>query len=195
VLAAMALVRGRFPGKRLFDALIDLPFAVSPIVVGLALLLIYGRGGWFGDWLLDNGIQVVFSTPGIVLATIFITLPFVAREVAPVLREIGDEQEQAAATLGANAFQRFTRITLPSIRGALAYGVVLALARSLGEYGAVAVVSGRIVGKTQTMTLLVEERFRNFDQSAAYALSMALVFVAVVSLVISRFLRPRGGTR
>jgi sulfate/thiosulfate transport system permease protein len=195
VAAAILLVRHRFPGRRVLDALIDLPIAVSPVVVGLALILVYGRNTEVGGWLGEHGIPIIFSVPGMVIATMFVALPLVVRAVAPVLEEIGDEQEQAAATLGANAFQRFTRITLPSIRGALAYYVVLALARSLGEYGAVAVVSGRIVGKTQTMTLLVEERFRNFDQSAAYALSMALVFVAVVSLVISRFLRPRGGTR
>ena len=182
VLAAMALVRGRFPGKRLFDALIDLPFAVSPIVVGLALLLIYGRGGWFGDWLLDNGIQVVFSTPGIVLATIFITLPFVAREVAPVLREIGDEQEQAAATLGASAWQTFRRVTLPAIRWGLIYGVVLSTARAIGEFGAVSVVSGKIGGETETLTLLVEKRFQNFDLAGAYAASALLAVIAFVTL-------------
>src|SRR3990170_2607653 len=125
VLAAMALVRGRFPGKRLLDALIDLPFAISPVVVGLALLLVFGRTGWFGPALAEAGIQIIFSLPGIVIATVFVSMPFVAREVAPVLTEIGDEQEQAAATLGASAWQSFWRVTLPSIRWGLAYGIVL----------------------------------------------------------------------
>jgi sulfate transport system permease protein len=194
VAAAILLVRHRFPGRRIIDAVIDLPIAVSPVVVGLALILVYGRTTSFGGWLTDHGIPIIFSVPGMVIATTFVALPLVVRAVAPVLEELGDEQEQAAATLGATAVQRFLRITLPSIRGALAYGVVLALARSLGEYGAVAVVSGRLVGKTQTVTLLVEERYRNFDQTAAYASATALVVVAVVSLIISRFLRPRGGS-
>lgn len=192
VAAALLLVRHRFPGRRVIDAFIDLPIAVSPVVVGLALILVYGRRTSAGGWLADHGVPIIFSIPGMVIATTFVALPLVVRAVAPVLEEIGEEQEQAAATLGANAVQRFLRITLPSIRGALAYGVVLALARSLGEYGAVAVVSGRLVGQTQTVTLLVEERYRNFDQTAAYSSATALVAVAVVSLIVSRFLRPRG---
>jgi sulfate transport system permease protein len=195
LIIAWVMVRYRFPGRRVLDAIIDLPIAVSPVVVGLALILVYGRNTTVGGWLGDHGLPIIFSVPGMVIATMFVALPLVIRAVAPVLEEIGDEQEQAAATLGASAFQRFTRITLPSIRGALAYGVVLALARSLGEYGAVAVVSGRVVGKTQTVTLLVEQQYRNFDKTGAYASAMALVVVAVISLIISRFLRPRGGTR
>ncbi len=191
VLAALALVRGRFRGKRLFDALIDLPFAVSPIVVGLALLLVFGRNGWFGGWLVDNGIQIIFSVPGIVLATIFVSLPFVAREVAPVLREIGDEQEQAAATLGANGWQTFRRITLPAIRWGLIYGVVLATARAIGEFGAVSVVSGKISGETETLTLLVEKRFQNFDLAGAYAASALLAVIALVTLVAMTLLNKR----
>ncbi len=195
VAAALLLVRHRFPGRRILDAIIDLPIAVSPVVVGLALILVYGRNTHVGRWFGDHGVPIIFSIPGMVIATVFVALPLVVRAVVPVLEEIGDEQEQAAATLGANAFQRFMRITLPSIRGALAYGVVLALARSLGEYGAVAVVSGRIVGETQTVTLFVEERFQNFEQTAAYSAATALVVVAVLSLILSRFLRPREGTR
>ena len=191
VFAAMALVRGRFPGKRLFDALIDLPFAVSPIVIGLALLLVYGRNGWFGEFLLDNGIQVIFSTPGIVLATIFVSLPFVAREVAPVLREIGDEQEQAAATLGASGWQTFRRVTLPAIRWGLIYGVVLSTARAIGEFGAVSVVSGKISGETETLTLLVEKRFQNFDLAGAYAASALLAVIALVTLAGMTLLNKR----
>ncbi len=178
VLAALALVRGRFPGKRVFDALIDLPFAVSPVVVGLALLLVWGVDGWFGAL----GVQVIFSLPGIVLATIFVSLPFVAREVAPVLREIGDEQEQAAATLGASGWQTFRRVTLPAIRWGLVYGVVLATARAIGEFGAVSVVSGKIAGETETLTLLVEKRFQNFDLSGAYAASTLLAIIALATL-------------
>src|SRR5215218_9072736 len=179
VLAALALVRGRFPGKRLLDALIDLPFAISPIVVGLALLLVFGRTGWFGPWLADHGIQIIFSVPGIVLATVFVSMPFVVREVAPVLVEIGEEQEQAAATLGASAWQTFWRVTLPSIRWGLAYGVVLSTARAIGEFGAVSVVSGKIAGETETLTLLVEKRFQNFDLAGAYAASALLAAIAL----------------
>jgi sulfate transport system permease protein len=182
VLAALALVRGRFPGKRLLDALIDLPFAISPVVVGLALLLVFGRTGWFGPWLADHGIQIIFSVPGIVFATVFVSLPFVAREVAPVLQEIGDEQEQAAATLGANAWQTFWRVTLPAIRWGLAYGVVLSTARAIGEFGAVSVVSGKIAGDTETLTLLVEKRFQNFDLAGAYAASALLALIALTTL-------------
>ncbi|HEV3001634.1 MAG TPA: sulfate ABC transporter permease subunit CysW [Solirubrobacteraceae bacterium] len=187
VLAALALVRGRFPGRRLLDALIDLPFAVSPIVIGLALLLVWGVDGWFGGL----GVQVIFSVPGIVLATIFVSLPFVAREVAPVLREIGDEQEQAAATLGASGWQTFRRVTLPAIRWGLVYGVVLATARAIGEFGAVSVVSGKIAGETETLTLLVEKRFQNFDLAGAYAASALLAAIALATLAAMTVLNRR----
>ena len=187
VLAALALVRGRFRGKRLFDALIDLPFADSPVVVGLALLVVFGADGWLGGL----GIQVIFSLPGLVLATIFVSLPFVAREVAPVLREIGDEQEQAAATLGANGWQTFRRITLPAIRWGLVYGVVLATARAIGEFGAVSVVSGKISGETETLTLLVEKRFQNFDLAGAYAASALLAAIALATLLAMTLLNKR----
>ena len=184
IVAALALVRGEFPGKRVLDALIVLPFALSPVVIGLSLLLVYGRTGWFGPWLADHGIQIIFSLPGIVLATVFVSLPFVAREVAPVLREVGDEQEQAAATLGASAWQSFWRVTLPSIRWGLAYGVVLSTARAIGEFGAVSVVSGRISGETDTLTLLVEKRFSNFDVAGAYAASALLALIALSTLLL-----------
>ncbi|HYH89334.1 MAG TPA: sulfate ABC transporter permease subunit CysW [Solirubrobacteraceae bacterium] len=182
VLAAMALVRGRFPGKRLLDALIDLPFAISPVVVGLALLLVFGRTGWFGPWLTEHGIQIIFSVPGIVIATLFVSMPFVVREVQPVLQEVGDEQEQAAATLGAGPWQTFWRVTLPAIRWGLAYGVVLSTARAIGEFGAVSVVSGKIAGETETLTLLVEKRFQNFDLAGAYAASALLALIALTTL-------------
>jgi sulfate transport system permease protein len=191
VAAALLLVRRQFPGKRVLDALIDLPIAVSPVVVGLALVLVYGRLTGVGKALASIGINVIFSIPGMVLATVFVCIPLVGSAVAPVLEEIGDDQEQAAATLGAGPVQTFLRITLPSIRGALAYGVVLALARSLGEYGAVAVVSGRLVGRTQTVTLLVQERYQNFDQQTAYACAVLLVATAVLALLISRAVRPK----
>jgi sulfate/thiosulfate transport system permease protein len=187
VLCALALARGRFRGKALLDAIIDLPFAISPVVVGLALILVFGRGGWLGDL----PIQVIFSVPGIVLATIFISVPFVVREVTPVLREIGDEQEQAAATLGASSRQAFWRITLPSIRWGVAYGVVLSVARCIGEFGAVSVVSGKISGETETLTLLVEKRFQNFDLAGAYAGSALLAFIALATLLAMTLINPR----
>jgi sulfate/thiosulfate transport system permease protein len=189
--AALLIVRHRFRGKRVLNALIDLPLAVSPVVVGLALVLVYGRLTGVGKALASVGINVIFSIPGMVLATTFVCIPLVVRSVAPVLEEIGDDQEQAATTLGAGPVQTFRRVTLPSIRGALAYGVVLALARSLGEYGAVAVVSGRLVGRTQTVTLLVQERYQNFDQTTAYTCAVLLVLMAVLALLVSRLLRPK----
>jgi sulfate transport system permease protein len=192
---AVLLVRHQFPGRRILNMLVDLPIAVSPVVVGLALILVYGRFAPFGGWLADRGIDIIFSLPGMVLATIFVCLPLVVRAVTPVLEEIGIEQEQAAWTLGANPWQTFRRVTLPAIRWALAYGMVLALARSLGEYGAVAVVSGRIKDQTQTLTLFVEERFQNFDQQSAYAAAFAMAVVAVVTLLITTLLRPREDAR
>ena len=192
--AAVLLVRHRFPGRRLLSVLIDLPIAVSPVVVGLALILVYGRFAPIGGWLNDHGIKIIFAYPGMVLATMFVSLPLVVREVAPVLEEIGIEQEQAAWTLGANRVQTFRRVTLPAIRWALAYGVVLTLARSLGEYGAVAVVSGRLINKTQTATLVVDERFQNFDQGTAYTVSITLALVAILILVLINVLRPKEHT-
>src|SRR3954449_3601194 len=147
VVAAIAIVRHRWRGKAIFNSLLDLPFAVSPVVVGLALLLVYGRTGWFGEWLAQNGWRVVFSFPAMLLATIFVSLPFVVRETIPVLREVGTDQEQAAATLGAGPLQTFWRVTLPAIRWGVAYGVVLTTARALGEFGAVSVVSGTSPGR------------------------------------------------
>ena len=191
VVTALALVRGRFRGKWLLQAVIDLPFAISPVVIGLALVLVYGRTGWFGGWLTDHGIQVIFAVPGMVLATIFVCLPFVVREVEPVLREVGDEQEQAAATLGASRRQAFARITLPSIRYGIAYGVVLSTARAIGEFGAVSVVSGKIAGQTDTLTLLVENRFQNFDVAGAYAASALLALIALLTLLAMTALKPR----
>jgi sulfate transport system permease protein len=194
VIAALAIVRRRFPGKGVVNALVDLPLALSPIVVGLAFLLLYSRTGWFGSWLTGHGIHVVFALPGMILVTIFVSLPFVVREVVPVLREIGIEQEQAAATLGASPFQTFRRVTLPAIRWAVAYGIVLTMARALGEFGAVSVVSGHIVGKTETMTLHVEERFQNFDYVGAYAGSVVLAMLAIATLLAMSLFKPNEAT-
>ncbi|MCW2999292.1 MAG: sulfate transporter, inner rane subunit [Solirubrobacterales bacterium] len=191
ILTALVLVRGRIRGKAILEAIVDLPFAISPVVVGLALILVYGRIGWFGPWLADHGIAIIFSLPGMVLATVFVSLPFVAREVSPVLREIGDEQEQAAATLGASPWQTFWRVTLPAIRWGVAYGVVLTVARCIGEFGAVSVVSGRISGETETLTLLVEKRFTNFDLAGAYAASALLAVIALATLLAMTSLNPR----
>ena len=188
---SLLLVRYEFPGKRVLSALIDLPLSVSPVVVGLALLLVFNpRTGLFGPGLSEAGIEVIFASPGMVLATVFVALPLVIREVVPVLEEIGDEQEQASQSLGANAVQTFRRITLPSIKWAVVYGVVLSLARSLGEYGAVKVVSGNIVQQTQTATLVVESKYQGFDQGTAYATAFLLALASVVCIVVVNILRP-----
>jgi len=192
VTISILLVRYEFPGKRVLSALIDLPLSVSPVVVGLALLLAYnGRTGWFGPTLEDHGIQLIFNSPGMIMATCFVALPLVIREVVPVLTEIGDDQEQAARSLGANAPQTFWRITLPSIKWAVVYGVVLSLARSVGEFGAVKIVSGNITGRTQTATLVVEAKYQNFQQDTAYATSFLLILVSIACLVVVAFLRPQ----
>ena len=193
VLCALAIVRRRFRGHGLVNTVVDLPLALSPVVVGLALILVYGRNGWLGDTLADLGVRVIFALPGMVLATVFISLPFVVREVVPVLREIGDEQEQAASTLGASGWQTFWRITLPAIRWGIAYGVVLTTARTLGEFGAVSVVSGHLAGRTNTLTLHVEERFQSFDPVGTYAASVVLALLAVGTLlVLNLFQRNEG---
>jgi sulfate transport system permease protein len=194
IVCALAIVRRRFPGKGLVNAFVDLPLALSPVVVGLALFLLYGQDGWLGGWLDDHGVQVLFALPSMVIATIFVSLPFVAREVVPTLREIGDEQEQAARTLGASGWQTFWRITLPAIRWAVVYGVVLTAARCLGEYGAVAVVSGRLQGETETATLRVQERWESFDVAGAYAISIVLATIAVLILVAMSLIRPKEET-
>jgi sulfate transport system permease protein len=191
VVAAIAIVRHRWRGKAVFNSLLDLPFAVSPVVVGLALLLVYGRTGWFGDWLAQNGWRIVFSFPAMLLATIFVSLPFVVRETIPVLREVGTEQEQAAATLGAGPLQTFWRVTLPAIRWGVAYGVVLTTARALGEFGAVSVVSGHIAGQTETLTLHVQDRFEAFDLTGAYAASLVLALLALITLLSMNLLRRK----
>jgi sulfate transport system permease protein len=190
---ALLLVRQNFRGKAILDGLINLPFALSPIVIGLSLVLVYGQDGWFGGWLTDNGIQVIYSKPGIVLACVFVSLPFVVREVVPVLREVGTEQEEAAATLGANGWQTFWRITLPSIRWGVSYGVVLTTARVLGEFGAVTVVSGNISGQTQTIPLWVEKQYADFDLTGAYAGAILLALLAFAVLFAMNRFKPKEG--
>jgi sulfate/thiosulfate transport system permease protein len=193
--AALALVRGRFPGRRAMQAVVDLPFAVSPIVVGVSLILLWGVNGWFGG--VDRlGFRVIFGLPGMVIATLFVTLPFVVREVEPVLHEIGIEQEQAAATLGANGWQTFWRITLPAIRWGLTYGVVLTIARSLGEFGAVIMVSSGFPGVSQTLTLLVHSRYiDDHNIYGAYAASTLLMGLAVLTLLLMTLLDRKRSTR
>lgn len=191
VTISLLLVRYEFPGKRVLSALIDIPLSVSPVVVGLSLLLVYnGRTGWFGPTLEAHGLQVIFSGLGMIMATCFVALPLIIREVVPVLIELGDEQEQAARSLGASGIQTLRRITLPSIKWAIVYGVVLSLARSLGEFGAVKIVSGNITGRTQTATLVVEQKYQNFEQPEAFATSFILAAVAVLCIVIVSLLRP-----
>lgn len=191
VALSIAIVRRRFPGKGLVNAFVDLPLALSPVVVGLALLLLYGRTGWVGPWFIDHGMRIVYALPAMVLATIFVSLPFVVREVVPVLREIGDEQEQAASTLGAGGWATFWRITLPAIRWAVAYGIVLTAARSLGEFGAVNVVSGRITGKTETATLWIDGAYTDFNQKGAYAVAVVLAAISVLILVGMSVFKPK----
>jgi sulfate transport system permease protein len=190
IVVALAIVRRRFPGKGLVNAFIDLPLAVSPVVVGVSLYVLYGRGGWFYDFFSSRGINILFALPSMVLATIFVSLPFVAREVVPTLREIGDDQEQAARTLGASGWQTFRRITLPSIRWAVIYGVVLTTARCLGEYGAISIVHGY----KSTATLQVQDDYENFNQTGAYSVSVLLAAIAVVVLVTMVLVRPREET-
>jgi sulfate transport system permease protein len=181
---AILLVRHRWWGNRIIDTILNLPFAISPIVIGLSLFLLYGSDGWFGPSLEEAGIQILFSWPAMVLASIFVSLPFVVRETVPVLQEIGTEQEQAASTLGANGWQTFWRVTLPAIRWGVAYGVVLTTARVLGEFGAVTIVSGSISGETETLPLFVAKAFEQFQEEAAYAGAIVLALLALTTLLL-----------
>lgn len=189
--AAWAIARKRFPGRTLLLSVIDLPFSVSPIVAGLMIVLLYGRNGWFGPLLEASGIKVIFAIPGMVLATMFVTLPFVAREVIPILEELGSEHEEAAKTLGANEWQTFWRVTLPSIRWGLLYGIILTNARAMGEFGAIIVVSGNITGRTQTLPLFVEESYKQYHTQEAYTAAVLLACLAVVTLVIKEILERK----
>lgn len=190
---AWAVSKFEFPGKRLLLALIDLPFAVSPVVSGLVLVLLFGAHGWFGPWLQANDIQILFATPGIVLATVFVTFPFVARELIPLMQAQGREEEEAAASLGAGGLAIFFRVTLPNIKWALLYGVLLCNARAMGEFGAVSVVSGHIRGLTNTLPLQVEILHGEFQFQAAFAVASLLALLALVTLVLKAWLEHRHG--
>jgi len=191
IVCAILLVRHGWWGNRIVDGIINLPFAISPVVIGLALFILYGTNGWFEPGLAEAGFKVLFSVPGMVLASIFVSLPFVVRETVPVLQEIGTEQEQAASTLGANAWQTFWRVTLPAIRWGVAYGVVLTTARVLGEFGAVSVVSGSISGQTQTLPLFVEKQYQNFNLPGAFGASVLLALLALATLLAMNLLKRK----
>ena len=186
--AAWAIAKFEFPGKSTLLSLIDLPFAVSPVISGLVFVLLFGAQGFFGQWLIDHNVQIVFAEPGVILATIFVTFPFVARELIPLMQEQGTEEEEAAVLLGARGWQVFRRVTLPNIRWALLYGVVLCNARAMGEFGAVSVVSGHIRGRTNTLPLHVEILYNEYNFSAAFAVASLLTLLAVVTLIVKTFL-------
>jgi sulfate transport system permease protein len=182
VAASWAVAKFEFRGKPLLITLIDLPFSVSPVVAGLVFVVLFGAQGFFGEWLLERDIQILFALPGIALATLFVTFPFVARELIPVMQATGSEQEQAALTLGANGWQTFWRVTLPSVKWGLIYGVILCNARSMGEFGAVSVVSGHITGLTDTMPLRVEKLYQEYDATGAFAVASLLALLALLTL-------------
>ncbi len=184
IAAAWAIARFDFPGKRILVTIIDLPFAVSPVVSGLIFVLLFGAKGWLGPWVEEHNIRIIFALPGIVLATLFVTVPFVARELIPVMEELGPESEEAALVLGANGWQMFWRVTLPNIKWGLLYGCVLLTARAIGEFGAVSVVSGHIRGQTNTIPLQVEILYNEYSFAAAFALASVLTGLALLSLVL-----------
>jgi len=186
--ASWAIAKFDFPGKSTLLSLIDLPFAVSPVISGLVFVLLFGAQGFFGQWLIDHNVQIVFAEPGVILATIFVTFPFVARELIPLMQEQGTEEEEAAVLLGARGWQVFRRVTLPNIRWALLYGVVLCNARAMGEFGAVSVVSGHIRGRTNTLPLHVEILYNEYNFRAAFAVASLLTLLAVVTLIVKTLL-------
>ncbi len=189
--AAWAIARHKFPGRALILSIIDLPFSISPVVAGLMIVLVYGRQGWFGELLQNYDINIIFAFPGMVLATAFITMPFVVREVIPVLEELGTDQEEAAETLGAKPWQIFWHVTLPSIRWGLLYGLVLTNARGMGEFGTVLVVSGNIIGKTQSLPLFIEDAYKNYETEAAYSAAVLLALLGIVTLVLKEILERK----
>lgn len=189
--AAWAIAKFEFRGKSLLITLIDLPFAVSPVVSGLIFVLLFGLNGWLGPWLIAHNIQIIFAVPGIVLATIFITFPFVARELIPLMQEQGTEEEQAAITLGASGWQTFWRVTLPNVKWALLYGVILCNARAMGEFGAVSVVSGHVRGKTNTVPLHVEILYNEYNFVAAFAVASLLALLALLTLAAKSVVEAR----
>jgi sulfate/thiosulfate transport system permease protein len=191
--AAWALTRDKVPGRAFILSVLDLPFSISPVVAGLMIVLLYGRNGWFGGWLLDRDIKIVFALPAMLLATAFVSMPFVAREVIPVLDEIGKDQEEAAKTLGANGLQIFWRVTLPNIRWGLLYGILLTNARAMGEFGAVSVVSGNIAGETQSLPLFIEDAYKQYQTEAAFSAAVILALLALVTLVLKEILENKTG--
>jgi len=191
IAAAWAIAKFSFPGKSLLITLIDLPFAVSPVISGLIYVLVFGAHGWFGPWLINHNIQIIFAVPGIVLATIFVTFPFVARELIPVMQAQGTDEEMSAVTLGASGWQIFRRVTLPNIKWGLLYGVILCNARAMGEFGAVSVVSGHIRGETNTMPLHIEILYNEYNFTAAFAVASLLALLALVTLVLKTFIEWR----
>jgi sulfate transport system permease protein len=193
VAAAWAITKFEFHGKSLLITLIDLPFSVSPVISGMVFILLFGLQGWFGPWLATHGIRIVFAVPGIILATLFVTLPFVARELIPVMHQQGTTQEEAARMLGASGWKTFRRVTLPSIKWGLLYGVVLCTGRAIGEFGAVSVISGHISGLTSTMPLHVEVLYNDYDFAAAFAVASLLTLLALVTLIIRTTLEWRAG--
>ena len=195
ICAAWAIAKFEFPGKSLLITLIDLPFAVSPVIAGLVLVMLFGVNGWFGAWLQEHDIAVIFAVPGIVLATVFVTFPYVARELIPLMQQQGSEEEEAAITLGAGAWVTFLRVTLPKIRWGLLYGVILCNARAMGEFGAVSVVSGHIRGLTTTMPLQVEILYNEYNFVAAFAVASLLALLATVTLVIKTLVEWRADRR
>jgi sulfate transport system permease protein len=193
IAAAWSITKYEFPGKRVLLALIDLPFAISPVVAGLVFVLLFGAQGWFGEWLVERDLQIIFATPGIVLATVFITFPFVARELIPLMQAQGRDEEEAAVSLGASGWTLFWRVTLPNIKWALLYGVLLCNARAMGEFGAVSVVSGHIRGLTNTLPLHVEILHNEFSFAAAFAVASLLTLLALLTLLIKIWLEARHG--
>ena len=183
IAAAWSIAKFTFPGKQLLVTLIDVPFTVSPVIAGMMFVLLFGAQGWFGPWLADHGIGIIFAVPGIVLATIFVTVPFVARELIPLMQEQGTEEEEAAMVLGASGWQTFRRVTIPSIKWGLLYGVIVCNARAMGEFGAVSVVSGHIRGVTNTLPLQVEILYNEYHLAAAFAVASLLALLAIVTLV------------
>lgn len=191
VAAAWAIAKFDFFGKNILTTLIDVPFCVSPVIAGFSLVLVFGRLGWFGPWFLDRGIQVIFGVPGIVLATMFVTFPFVARELIPLMQSQGRSAEEAARTLGARGWQTFWRVTLPNIKWGLLYGVILCNARAMGEYGAVSVVSGHIEGQN-TMTLHIQALYENYDETGAFAVASVLTFLALITIGLKEWVERKG---
>lgn len=194
VAAAWSIAKFEFRGKQLLITFIDLPFSVSPVIVGLVYVLIFGANGWFGEWLNAHDIKIIFAVPGIVLATIFVTFPFVARELIPLMQAQGKEEEEAAVVLGASGWQTFWYVTLPNIKWGLLYGVILSNARAMGEFGAVSVVSGHIRGKTDTMSLHVEILYNEYNFSAAFAVASLLALLALVTLILKTWVEHRAST-